>query len=356
MKTAWIAAALAAAFTHAALADEPADLPAQAEQPAAASDGPVLAQGPELGPLTETAEVYAAFHLDVSRAGRRELRSGADLDVVMDSLASYYQGDRLVDAQIAYAALVAAQNPEFVDAVRAVADYYGFETARAALLHDPIFVTGFAGADLAQQNVIGAIEEDVTHMRQVGERYRQAAYSLQRESWASRRERDRRERNEALNTAHMRLQTSFRRADPDPAADADSETAMRLTRDGRMGSAVSLFAERPANLPDLPELSVAVGEQQMTPDERRVGRYLAVAALQSIETGDMGMLDTLLDDPAVERCIEWSRLMLQQCIAAGSFRYEDSYCIAAHALNDVAQCLTTAQRERRNLDHITVSN
>jgi len=119
MKTAWIAAALAAAFTHAALADEPADSPAQAEQPAAASDGPVLAQGPELGPLTETAEVYAAFHLDVSRAGRRELRSGADLDVVMDSLASYYQGDRLVDAQIAYAALVAAQNPEFVDAVRA---------------------------------------------------------------------------------------------------------------------------------------------------------------------------------------------------------------------------------------------
>lgn len=345
MKTAWIAAALAAAFTQAGFADEPAETPAPS--------APVLAQGPELGPLTETAQVYAAFHRDVNRAGLRELRSGADLDAVMDSLASYYQGDRLVDAQIAYAALVAAQHPEFVDAVRAVADYYGFETARAALLHDPIFVTGFMGADLAQDSVVGAIEEDVTHMRQVGERYRQAAYSLQRESWALRRERDRRDRNEALNTAHMRLQTSFHRADAAPGDEAGAETAVRLTRDGRMGSAVSMFAERPANLP---ELSVAVGQQQMTPDERRVGRFLAVAALQSIETGDMGMLDDLLGDPAVERCIEWSRLMLQQCIAAGSFRYEDSYCIAAHALNDVAQCLTTAQRERRNLDHITVSN
>jgi len=353
MKTAWIAAALAAALAQAGFADEPAPSP-EPETPAQA--GPALAQGPELGPLTQTAQIYAAFHQDVNRAGLRELRSGADLDAVMDSLASYYQGDRLVDAQIAYAALVAAQHPEFVDAVRAVADYYGFETARAALLHDPIFVTGFMGADLAQQSVVGAIEEDVTHMRQVGERYRQAAYSLQRESWALRRERDRRDRNEALNTAHMRLQTSFRRADPDPAAEAGTDTAVRLTRDGRMGSAVSMFAERPANLPDLPQLSVAVGEQQMTPDERRVGRFLAVAALQSIETGDMALLDSLLGDPAVERCIEWSRLMLQQCIAAGSFRYEDSYCIAAHALNDVAQCLTTAQRERRNLDHITVSN
>lgn len=357
MKTARIVAALAAALaavSHAA-ADEPAASSAPVPAPAAA-DGPVLAEGPELGPLTETAEVYAAFHMDVNRAGLRELRSGADLDVVMDSLASYYQGDRLVDAQIAYAALVAAQHPEFVDAVRAVADYYGFETARAALLHDPIFVTGFMGADLAQESVVGAIEEDVTHMRQVGERYRQAAYSLQRETWALRRERDRQERNEALNTAHMRLQTSFRRADPDPAAEAGAQTSVRLTRDGRLGSAVSMFAERPANLPELPELSVAVGEQQITPDERRVGRFLAVAALQSIETGDMTVLDNLLGDPAVERCIEWSRLMLQQCIAAGSFRYEDSYCIAAHALNDVAQCLTTAQRERRNLDHITVSN
>ncbi|KAA5804656.1 hypothetical protein F1654_01220 [Alkalicaulis satelles] len=346
MINAWIAAALAAALGAAhALADDeepPAEAPASA---------PVLAlDAPPSSPLTQTAEVYAAFHQDVNRAGLRELRSGHDLDAVMDSLAAYYQGDRLVDAQIAYAALVAAQHPEFIDAVRAVADYYGMETARAALMHDPIFVTGFMGADLAQDSVVGAIEEDVAHMRQVGERYRQESYSLQRQAWAMRRERDRRERNEALNTAHTRLQARFRRSGE------EAEGEPRLRRSGRMGSAVSMFAERPANLPDLPELSVSVGERQITPDERRVGRFLAVAALQSIESGDMSALDTLLSEPAVERCIEWSRLMLQQCIAAGSFRYEDSFCIAAHALNDVAQCLSTAQRQRRNLDHITVSN
>ncbi|MCC5996054.1 MAG: hypothetical protein JJU18_06765 [Oceanicaulis sp.] len=345
----WIAAALAALLTQASAAEEPS-----ADAPPAADAGPVLALDAPRGALTDTAEIYAAFHMDVNRAGLRELRSGADLDAVMDSLASYYQGDRLVDAQIAYAALVAAQHPEFIDAVRAVADYYGMDTARAALLHDPIFVTGFMGADIAQDSVVGAIEEDVTHMRRVGERYRQEAYSLQRESWALRRERDRRARNEALNTAHMRLQTSFRSPESETAGETTGQASLR--RNGRLGSAVSMFAERPANLPDLPELSVSVGERQITPDERRVGRFLAVAALQSIEGGDMSVMDTLLGDPAVERCIEWSRLMLQQCIAAGSFRYEDSYCIAAHALNDVAQCLTTAQRQRRNLDHITVSN
>jgi hypothetical protein len=109
------------------------------------------------------------IHADVGEAGRRELRSGADLDATMDALAQYYDGDRLVDAQIAYAALVAAQHPEFIDAVRAVADYYGAGVARSALLNDPVYVTGFMGADVAQEAVFGAINEDVASIRSCGQ-------------------------------------------------------------------------------------------------------------------------------------------------------------------------------------------
>ena len=288
-------------------------------------------------PVRERAQTYAAYHADVDDAGARELRSGADLDATMDALAAYYDGDRLVDAQIAYAALVAAQHPEFIDAVRAVADYYGVDTARAALTEDPLFVTGFMGADRAQDAVVGALEADANAVRAVGDRYRQEAYSLQSETWAARRARDRQDRLAALETASERLDVQFRLA---PQAPSDDEGATPEP----LGAASALNEPRaPAGAPALPDLSVTVGERQLEPDERRVGRMLAVAAMQSIEDGDMTALDRMLDDPAVERCINWARLTMAQCVAAGHFKYEDSFCIAEHALLDVADCLTATR-------------
>jgi hypothetical protein len=275
------------------------------------------------------AQTYAAYRSDVTLAGERELLSGADLDATMDALSRYYDGDRLVNAQIAYAALVAARNPEFIDAVRAVADYYGTETAAAALTHDPMYVTGFMGADTAGLDVAQAIDGDVTEIREVGARYRQAAYDLQHERWAQTRARDRQERLSSLESASERLDVQFRAPEAPAAAP--------------MGSATTLFAQPETVDLNLPELSVEVGQSQLQPDERRVGRMLSLAALDAIEDGDMTFMDRLLDDPAVERCMSWVRLDLAQCVAAGHFKYEDSFCIAEHALNDVADCLTATR-------------
>ena len=339
MTTAWFAAAaLAAAFN--AGQDAPASTePQAATQPAPAGPQLDLPAPEDAPPLLRNAETYAAYHGDVGLAGRRELRSGADLDATMDSLTRYYEGDRLVDAQIAYAALVAAQHPEFIDSVRAVADYYGADTARTALMNDPVYVTGFMGADDASDSVVGAISEDVAHMEVVGERYRQAAYDLQSSTWAARRAQDRQERLSSLETASDRLDVDFHLGDGETGA---------VNGPGRLGSASALFAVRePASGPTLPELELNVGEQQLEPDERRVGRMLAVAALQSIEDGDMTALDYMLDDPSVERCITWARLTMAQCVAAGHFKYEDSFCIAEHALLDVSRCLG-ASREASN--------
>jgi len=331
----WFAAAALAAALNAGQ-----DAPSSAEQDPVqpVSPGPQLAlQAPAAAdnPILRNAETYAAFHGDVGEAGRRELRSGADLDATMDSLTRYYEGDRLVDAQIAYAALVAAQHPDFIDSVRAVADYYGTDTARSALMNDPVYVTGFMGAREASDSVVGAISEDVSQIEGVGERYRQAAYDLQSSTWAARRASDRQERLSSLETASDRLDVDFHLQDGSQGS---------VNGPGRLGSASALFADRaPTTGPSLPDLAVTVGDQQMEPDERRVGRMLAVAALQSIESGDMAALDYMLNDASVERCITWARLTMAQCVAAGYFKYEDSFCIAEHALLDVADCLTATR-------------
>ncbi len=329
MITAWLIslAVLASSFAI----DEP---PAAADDGADAAAGPVLAleaQDPR-NRLETSAETYAAFHADVGEAGRRPLTSVLDLDETMDALASYYTDSRLVDAQIAYAALVAYQHPEFIDAVRAISDYYGAGVTAASLMNDPVFVTGFMGADTASENVVSALTTDNQEMITVSSRYREAAYDLQAHTWARVRARDRAARLSQIETGSARLRTPFRLP----------ESGNRR----RLGAASDLFdaqsaAPRPA-APD-PGLALTVGEVQLQPDERRVGRILAVAALQSIESGDMRAMDVLLTDPGVERCIRGARLNLAQCVAAGHFKYEDAFCIAEHALEEVAGCLTATR-------------
>lgn len=338
MITAWLVslafAASSIAFQDSPEPPEPADADSAAEVVEDSADAPVLAlpSNDARGRLESTAETYAAFHSEVSEAGRRPLTSVLDLDDTMDALAAYYTDSRLVDAQIAYAALVASQHPEFIDAVRAISDYYGAGVTAAGLMNDPVFVTGFMGADTASTNVVDALTTDNREMVTVSSRYREAAYDLQGQTWARVRARDRATRLSQIETGSARLQTPF-----------------RLPEGGngrRLGAASGLFdapasAPRPA-APD-PALALTVGEVQLQPDERRVGRILAVAALQSIESGDMRAMDILLADPGVERCIRGARLNLAQCVAAGHFKYEDAFCIAEHALEEVAGCLTATR-------------
>lgn len=299
---------------------------------------PVL--DPARAPLMERAQTYAAYHGDVSEAGERPLLSGLDLDRTMDDLSAYYSDDRLVNAQIAYAALVASQHPEFIDAIRSVADYYGPDAAARGLVNDPLYVTGFLGASDASGSVVDAIGQDVNRIRLVGDRYRQASYDLQAETWAQQLSQDRAERLSSLETASSRLQVRF---SGDNGAD-DAGRAAITSRNGSLGSASALYDQSPDTpMTALPDLSLNVGETALQPDERRTSRILAVAALTAIESGDMSHLDALLNEPGVDRCIRWARLDLGQCVAAGHFKYEDAYCIAEHALNDVAGCLTAAQ-------------
>lgn len=295
-------------------------------------------------PLFGAAQVYADYHEEVDWAGRREIASARDLDETMDALAAYYDDETLADAQLAYAALIATQHPEFIDSVRAVADYYGVEAARTGLLDDTLFVTGFDGAYEAGQSVREALDADAEELRAVSDRYRLAAYNLQSEAWARRRNRDRSDRLAALEAASDRLRVDFETPDP-----AELHARFAPTR-GSIGSASALYeggvAEGPSGPMSAPDLVLNVGEAQLSPDERRVGRILAVAALQAVESADPAAIDRLLQDPAAQRCIAWARLDLAQCVAAGQFKYEDSFCIAEHALNDIATCLSVMRAGR----------
>jgi hypothetical protein len=309
------------------------------DQDAAANQSPVLRleeiDVAPADPLRSAAGDYAAFHGVVADLRSAPIGSGDDLDSAMDRLTAYYVHDRLVRAWIAYTAMIAAQHPEYLDDVRELADYYGAQAAMSGLLYDPTYAISFTHADTAEASVVDAIERDSAGIREVSDRYRAAAYDLQSTRWAQARSGDRRDRLSALASAGsgpmvplsndflMSLDTGLEGVVPASALYEHPEIA-------RMGAYTT------------PQLSLTVGDAAIDPDRDRIGRILSVAALQAISSDpsqSSELVDALLSDPVVERCLTWARLDLQQCVAAGHFKYEDSFCIAEHALLDVSRCL-----------------
>ncbi len=281
-----------------------------------------------------SARDYAAYHHTVSDLQEAPIGSAEDLDYAMDQLTRFYGEERLVRAWIAYAAIVAARHPEYIDEVRELADYYGPQAAISGLMNDPAFATSFSSAQAAQGSVVSAIDQDNAEIVSLSERYRAAAYDLQSERWANRVYRDRQERLATLSS----IDNSPIELPDDVRLSMDSGFAAGLPASSMFETHNTLSGEAAG-----PELTLTVGQMTRNPDQDRVGRILSVAALQSLD----GMMDTdaaidfLLDDPAVERCLAWVRLDLSQCVAAGHFKYEDSFCIAEHALLDVSRCLAT---------------
>jgi hypothetical protein len=297
---------------------------------------------PETDIVRASAGEYAAYHSVVADLHDAPIASGADLDSAMDRLSVFYGEDRLVRAWIAYASIIAARHPEYLDEVRELADYYGPQAALSGLMYDPAYATSFSSAADAQASVVDAVEQDNSEIAEVAHRYRMAAYNLQSERWANQVSRDRRDRLARLSEIG------------DDPIDMPEGLRMSLATGFDGGLPASALFERthpvPVDASLNPQLSLTVGEAMPDPDRTRIGRILSVAALQSLDNAGAADADaainSLLADPTVERCLAWVRLDLQQCVAAGHFKYEDSFCIAEHALLDVSRCLDTANTAR----------
>jgi hypothetical protein len=288
--------------------------------------------------VLSTAGEYAAYHRVVADLRDAPIGSAADLDEAMDRLTTFYSDDRLIRGWIAYTAAVASQHPEYLDDIREVADYYGPQAAMSGLMYDPAYATSFRHAGEAQASVVSALEQDNAEILAVSERFRAAAYELQSARWANSRARDRQDRLAAITTAGSR------------EISLTDDVLISLEANLASGVPASSLSAAPGSTTlasaGAPQLSLTVGQSQVTPDRARIGRMLSVAALQAISTDPSQSeqaMNALLSDPQVERCMTWVRLDLQQCVAAGHFKYEDSFCIAEHALLDVSRCLGAAQ-------------
>jgi len=174
-------------------------------------------------PLVREAGGYAVFQDDVGALEADPFTSVSDIDRALETISSHNPTE-LTRSWLAYSALVAAQEPSFVDGVREAADYYGRDAMLAGLRNDPSYAGQLVGAEDARQAVLSSVTNDVHRIREIAEMVKSQAYSLQSNDWAKVRSRDNSARIARLEAIALQPRS------------ASADTLLRLGGPGAIGS------------------------------------------------------------------------------------------------------------------------
>jgi hypothetical protein len=277
--------------------------------------------------VAQAASIYVAFMREASsiQAG---FTSAEAIQAAIRRGASY-EPAQLSRGMIAYGSILALQSPEYVQGIRALAaDPAVRRDIIARIVADPAYAASLPGADAAAGLIIDTIGRDSAAMLLIAEAVEQDAYTIQarndpRRRWATAHITDRVRRLEgakALSAVQML-----------PSA----EESARLFAAANSGTGLSLNPARSG-----------------PPYTPAVARSLAVAALAALGAGGddaRANTEALTVDQNSEFCLNMSKLMLFQCLAASRPSYEDMFCVGRHVARDLATCtaqnITTAPAE-----------
>ncbi|OYX34951.1 MAG: hypothetical protein B7Y99_04835 [Caulobacterales bacterium 32-69-10] len=283
--------------------------------PPAAPPPPPVALAPS---VIEAAGAYRAY---IRRAASitGAFADGAAVQRAVEE-GSAYEPIQFLRGEIAYAALVALQNPQFVAAVRTYAvDPASRADLSARLIADPHYASALPSAGAAALLVSATLRADAAKIRNAGELVKQAAYDVQRQNWSKLEVSG---RDQRLANAKMLS------ARPVAAAPED----VRLLAASVNGSDTSALS-----LADATTLDPASAQFTAV-----VSRGLAIAALAALGEGgpsNEAGLQRLLDEQTNAFCLNLAKLNLYQCLSVAKPYYEDVFCLGQHILIDTAQCV-----------------
>ncbi|HEX4181181.1 MAG TPA: hypothetical protein VHY32_10355 [Caulobacteraceae bacterium] len=259
--------------------------------------------------VVEAAGAYEAYQRKAA-AIRADFHDGEAINRAM-TVGETYQPAQMQEGLIAYAAMIALEDPAFVNGVRATTGGpEGAEREADALLSYPASVTAIPGSGEAVALAGAVLREEGSQLLAAGQAVKQSAYDVQREGWS-------------------------RQTAPDSA--------------GRLARAKSLSASTVIPAPE--EVSAllqtaaafqgrrATGEPTLTPT---LERGLTLAALAVLgQADDERRLSVLWARPETASCMKMAKLNLYQCLAVAGPHYEDIFCLGQHAMMDTGQCIAS---------------
>lgn len=269
--------------------------------------------------VAQAASIYVAFMRDVGtiKAGFEDAES---IQAAIRKGASY-EPAQLSRGMIAYGSILALQSPEFVQGVRTYAvDPTIRQEMVARIIADPATAATLPGADAAAGLIIEAIGRDSAAMLAIADAVEEDAYAIQARS-------DPRRRWAVVNIADRDSRLQNAKALSAVQMLPSAEESARLFAAANSGSGLEVTPAR-AGPPYTPA----------------VVRSLALAALAALGAGGeeaRANTEALTVEQNSEFCLNMSKLMLFQCLAASRPSYEDIFCVGRHVARDLATC--TAQ-------------
>lgn len=299
------------------------------------------AQTAEQDAIGESAAVYATFQSDVTDVRQNPLSSADDIESTLSSLGGH-NSQQLSSGFIAYAALVASQDPEFRAAVRDIEGFYGRESLTLGLRNDVRYARTLEGGNSAVLSSLNSVNADATRLRGAGAFVKEQAYSLQAAGWA---------KATIGNTDSIiaSIQSSAQAGRPVRAslrsAFVSSEIDTVLFQAGQSG-APSLWenVNGAASAVRFPTVNVGYTGRSARiragkePIADRIATLAAYRVLGA-DTATPQELRTAMRETSTRNCINMAQLNLQQCVAAAHKQYEVPFCIGEHALTDVGDCI-----------------
>ncbi|WP_292024103.1 MULTISPECIES: hypothetical protein [unclassified Brevundimonas] len=271
--------------------------------------------------VAEAASIYVAFLREARTIQPGGFPDPESIQAAIRKGASY-DAEQLSRGLIAYGAIIAMQSPEFVAGVRQYAiDPTQRQQMVAQIVADPAYAATLPGADAAAGLIASTIGKDSVAMRAIAEGIEQDAYTIQgrsdpRRRWAI----------TPIANREVRLEGAKHLSEVNMLPSA--EESAQLFAAGNSGTGLALEASRKG-----------------PPYTPAVVRSLAIAALGALGAGgDEARVNTeaLTREPNSEFCLNMSKLMLFQCLAASRPSYEDIFCLGRHVTRDLATCTTEA--------------
>lgn len=240
-------------------------------------------------------------------------RGGEDVASALRQGAAY-KPDQFEEGMIAYGAIAALQERDFVEGVRQAAREIGPEALVQRLSVQPDGVLEIQGVGLAAARVQAALLRQSGPLSVAGRAVKQSAYDIQHQDWSKGSIVDsagRLARVKAISSA------AFSPDDGDTGRLIESATARQETGGAEGGGA-------------------------FTPVTVRAAALAALAVLGAAGDDDAQRLTPVLHDPKADSCVKMAKLNLYQCLAVAGPHYEDVFCLGQHAMMDTAQCVSDA--------------
>jgi len=228
-----------------------------------------------------------------------------------------YEPNQLQQGAVAYAALVALQEPHFVQGVHDLGqDPAGREALIQSLMSQPDVALKLPGARDAGVLIVSVEGRMGAGLLTSGASVKQAAYDLQGQAWSK----------DAIAEPEGLIAGVKRR----------SATPMALTPSDAPSLIATVLSNRQAGV------EAAALEAAPTPT---VARGLALAALAILGAAGEERADDLtavMTEAKSGQCVQMAKLNLYQCLSAAGPHYEGAFCLGRHALMETGQCVATA--------------